>query len=392
MVVNGIDFVEVIDRELLATPAEPSRQRLLLVQCFAPGLAALTRDHVRIDGGVRISPVRVRWVAVLDAVSAAGPGDIPVDERQFLATYRLGELDRTRILAIGTDVRGDFSTYRLSLVEPGETTPVQGFDPRLSAVDVSFKVECPSEFDCKVPTTCAPPELRSPDIDYLAKDYASFRRLMLDRLAAIIPAWQERSPADMGVALVELLAYVGDQLSYAQDAVAAEAYLGTARQRISVRRHARLVDYRVSDGMNARAWLAFDVEPGSDADGAVLPASSLLLTRVPGRPTQLAPGDVIAARRAGSEPFETMTGLTLRASLNRLEFHTWSNRSCCLPVGATSATLAGAHPDLQPGMSCSSRKCSARRRVPPPTPTGRIATSSASRPWRSGATSLSSAT
>jgi hypothetical protein len=41
------------------------------------------------------------------------------------------------------------------------------------------------------------------------------------------------------IALVELLAYVGDQLSYYQDAVANEAYLETARQRISVKRHTR---------------------------------------------------------------------------------------------------------------------------------------------------------
>src|SRR2546427_6685807 len=46
----------------------------------------------------------------------------------------------------------------------------------------------------------------------------------------------------------ELLAYVGDYLSYQQDAVATEAYLGTARRRVSVRRHARLVDYLVHDG------------------------------------------------------------------------------------------------------------------------------------------------
>ena len=40
--------------------------------------------------------------------------------------------------------------------------------------------------------------------------------------------------------LIELLAYAGDQLSYQQDAVANEAYLDSARQRVSVRRHARL--------------------------------------------------------------------------------------------------------------------------------------------------------
>ena len=53
---------------------------------------------------------------------------------------------------------------------------------------------------------------------------ASFRQLMLDRIAVLSPEWQERNPADVGIALIELLAYAGDYLSYRQDAVATEAY------------------------------------------------------------------------------------------------------------------------------------------------------------------------
>jgi hypothetical protein len=94
-----------------------------------------------------------------------------------------------------------------------------------------------------------------PSIDYMAKDYESFRQLMLDRLSATLPGWQERHAPDLGIALVETLAYVADYLSYYQDAVATEAYLGTARQRISVRRHARLLDYVLHEGCNARAWV-----------------------------------------------------------------------------------------------------------------------------------------
>jgi hypothetical protein len=314
VVINGIDFLEVIDSELAGTPAEESRQRVLLIQCFTAGLDALTVDNVRIDGGVRIQPVHVRWVAVLDAISAGAPAGIPAAERQFLSTYRLGELDRTRILAVGTEERGDFSTYRLSLVEPGDVVQVAGFDPRLFSVEFSFKVECPSDFDCKPPDACPPPDLAEPEIDYLAKDYLSFRRLMLDRMAAIIPEWQERNPADLGVMLVETLAYVGDQLSYAQDAAATEAYLGTARQRISVRRHARLVDYLVGEGANARAWVFFEVEPGSNADGQTLPAGATLLTRASGRRAAVSSGELLDALRSGSEVFETMTPVTLRAS------------------------------------------------------------------------------
>ena len=97
-----------------------------------------------------------------------------------------------------------------------------------------------------------------PDINYLAKDFASFRQLILDRLAVIMPLWQETHTADIGIALVEVLAYVGDYLSYYQDAVATESYLPTANQRISVRRHVRLVDYHLNEGCNARAWVCFN--------------------------------------------------------------------------------------------------------------------------------------
>ena len=71
---------------------------------------------------------------------------------------------------------------------------------------------------------------------------------------------ERRREADLGIALAELIAYVGDPLSYQQDAVATEAYLQTARSRISLRRHALLVDYHVHDGCNARTWMQLQVD------------------------------------------------------------------------------------------------------------------------------------
>ncbi len=64
--------------------------------------------------------------------------------------------------------------------------------------------------------------------------------LALAMAALVAAAYRRRQ--ELGVALVELLAYVGDKLSDAQDAAASEAYLDTARRRISVRRRGRLVD------------------------------------------------------------------------------------------------------------------------------------------------------
>src|SRR5262249_17480985 len=157
------------------------------------------------------------------------------------------------LVRVKVDKPGDFSLYTLRIVkDPFHLDPPDGFDPQLSAVDFSFKVECPSDFDCRTKRVCPVEPLVAPEINYLAKDYASFRRLMLDRMTALMPQWRERNPADVGVALIELLAYVADHLSYQQDATATEAYLSTARRRVSVRRHARLVDYFLFDGCNAR--------------------------------------------------------------------------------------------------------------------------------------------
>src|SRR5262249_61077780 len=152
-----------------------------------------------------------------------------------------------------------------------------GFDPQLASVEFSFKVECPADFDCKPVCTCPPEQIDTPAIDYLAKDYDTFRALMLDRLSLLSPSWTERVAADMGIALVELLAYLADELSYRQDAVATEAYLATARRRTSLRRHARLVDYVVHDGANARAWVRVFVQ----GEGVVLGRGTPFLTPVP---------------------------------------------------------------------------------------------------------------
>lgn len=323
---NGIDFLEVLDQD---AAADADRQRFLFVHFvnpLAPG--ALGVDNVRIDGGERI-----RGITVLAATIGVGPD--------------------AHVLTVEVDEPGDYSIYRLSLVaDATHPEPPDGFDPALAAIDFSFKVECPSDFDCAPERECETPAETAPPIDYLAKDYASFRRLMLDRIATIAPRWTERNAADLGVTLVELLAYVADHLSYQQDAVATEAYLGTARRRVSVRRHARLVDYFLDDGTNARAWVRIqvsgDVLKLNPDDPPVLPARTALATRLPGQPVRVAADPALLA--GADAVFETVHPLEeLRLAHNEMSFYTWGDRECCLPKGATRATLAGHFPDLAPG-------------------------------------------
>jgi len=308
---NGIDFLEVLDRD---APSEDLRQRILVVTFLNPLTATISEENIRIEGGER-----VRDIGVTDVQPGSG--------------------SEAHILRVTLDKPGDFSWYTLRLVSgPASDPPPGGFDPVLSAVEFSFKVECPGDFDCK-PRQAPPPEkYPEPVIDYLAKDYAGFRRLMLDRLSVTVPEWKERNPADVGVALVEVLAYAADQLSYYQDAAATEAYLGTARRRVSVRRHARLLDYRLHEGVNARAWVQIHV----DADDVPLPEGTQLFTRMEGFPGRIPPNTELhdKALASGAEVFETLHAVKLFAGHKSMRFHTWGNERCVLPKGATRAVLS----------------------------------------------------
>jgi hypothetical protein len=334
---NGIEYLEVRDH---LEPDLTLRQRTLFVRLLRPvptkpnGDCALEPQNVLIDGGERLAMIAVQWVAAADNLP---PGTSPI--------LIEGIDDLAKMLVIRTTVSGDFSHYTLRLLAgSGSSQPPDGFDPKLSGIDFSFKVECPSDFDCAVATPCPPQAAAKPDIDYLAKDYTGFRQLMLDRLNLLAPGWSERSAADVGVALVEMLAYAADNLSYRQDAIASEAYLATARKRVSVRRHARLVDYALHDGCNARAWVQVKV-----AADHMLPKGTPLLTRSGDLARVLTPDskDLRDALAAGAAVFETAHKAMLFADLNELSFYTWGDRACCLPRGATRATLRGAHPELQ---------------------------------------------
>lgn len=317
---NGLDFLEVSDD-----------QRSLCVHFFGRVPEGITVDNVRIEGGRRIRDLRVVKVEIDRAHDP--------------------ELDDC--LHITLDRFGDFSTYRVCLVQKGKDPagggaidlPYPGIDPRYACLDFSFKVDCPSDLDCQQPPDCPPHVFPAPEINYLAKDYASFRQQIFDRLALIMPDWQERHVPDLGVTLVELLAYAGDYLSYYQDAVATEAYLDTARQRISVRRHARLVDYRLHEGNNARAWVtvwtASDSEPLHARD-------FYFITGVPDLP--LFNGHTVRhadLEQVPAEAYEVFEPLVDDAQAeerfykahSEILFYTWGDNECCLPKGATRATL-----------------------------------------------------
>jgi hypothetical protein len=310
----GLDYLEVSDEGRLLTVYFLGR---------APHLAP---ENLVIEGGVRITGITVVSVSMTTS-------DVP-------------EFDD--FMEVKLDSAGDFSPYRLLVVDhddSGRTIPHPSFDVRYNSLEFRFHVECLNEFDCLEERACPPPVPVRPEINYLAKDYASFQRVIFDRLATLMPEWQERHVPDFGVALVELLAYTGDYLSYYQDSVATEAYLDTARRRISVRRHARLVDYRMHEGCNARAWVHLEAIAEPEIDLADIYFITNGRDRIGGlgRTTTREELLKIAERLppGAFELFEPVAKgkITLHEAHNRIRFYTWGDKECCLPRGATSAVL-----------------------------------------------------
>jgi hypothetical protein len=283
---NGIDTVEV----------EKNNQTTLQV-FFLKGVPSGLNHHpelATVTGGERIAHIHI-----LDTVQKADHLDVIVDQA------------------------GDFSLYTLTLTSAE-------LDPIFASAQFSFKAECPSPFDCSRETPCVDLPETEPLIDYNVKDYASFRGALLDWISARYPNWTERNEADLGIALLELFSYAADQLSDYQDRVANEAYLETARQRVSVKRHSGLIDYRMHEGANARAMVHVNVT----IDGVLAERTQV---------TTLA--------EQGKDPigFETDKAVSLFSDHNHFDIYTWSNADCCLPAGATDAYLDGAHPNLKAG-------------------------------------------
>ena len=330
--VSGVDYIEVTQG---ATTADPTVIDIWLVKPLALPAALLTPAQIAITGGLRFPAPKVSLVEALP-----GPGTV----------------DHYRVTLPGGQPT-DFSTYQLALVT-GPGGPPPGFiDPRLSTVDFSFKIACPSDFDCRDACDDRPdPGPPEPQFDYAARDWRGFRRQMLDRIATLVPGFRQDDAADFTVTLVEALAYRADQQSYRLDSIATEGFLDTARAPSSLARLSRLVDYHPGQGISARVPLAFAFTPGALPDGLTLPAATPVLARTPGLAPVLAPADYARAlgRALTASPgiYETMAPVALWSWRNQIDFHTWSDAECRLARGATACTLidtGGGGGPLRPG-------------------------------------------
>ena len=202
--VNGIDYVEVyMSVAKIHTLEGPNVSHssgvraLLVIFCFKElGLEAITKENVVITGGSRIPNINIDWVSTADRIAKDMDTGISTDILVDLTEEEkeiIREIDRPyeRALIVRPSRVGDFSMYSLEFVSFDDVDDVSArrpdslnngaiskfllpnFDVLLSKVCFSFRSSCVSDFDCRPEMICPEELLKEPDIDYMAKDFAT---------------------------------------------------------------------------------------------------------------------------------------------------------------------------------------------------------------------------
>lgn len=312
--VTGIDFVQVVDPEV---------QTLLRV-FFLIDPDDLDTPIVTFPLG---NPADADFPPEDVSIVSLSGGESVAEAEVQSATWRQDTIagqDRV-FLEIEVTEPGDFSLYRLTIDHAS-------IDRFFNGIIFSFKQGCPSQLDCRQkPQPCPPPDLVDFPVDYLARDFASFRAALLDYAAQRYPNWREVNLADAGVMLAEVMAALGDEFSYLQDRFAREAHLGTATQRRSLRWHTTLIDYPVHDGLSASTLLAVE----ASVAGVYVAAGT--------RTWAVIEGDEAV-------PFEMGDGLRdvrrfwMHQAWNAIPAHNPDEATPCLPRGATEIFLRNHFP------------------------------------------------
>ncbi len=207
---------------------------------------------------------------------------------------------------------GDYSAYTLAIDHAN-------IDPLFASIDVKFRPGCFS-IDCDPDWTPPSPPDVAPRFDMLARDYESFRHALIVAMQDRVPGWTATSDADLSVTLLDLFSAAGDELADVQDRVMNEAYLATARRRVSLARHARLVDYYIHEGNQASTVLALRTAQ----EGKLLRGFAVSTD----------------ANAALGTTFVTIEDVDVLPSLNDVRLYTWGDVITALAAGETTADLA----------------------------------------------------
>ena len=180
-------------------------------------------------------------------------------------------------------------------------------------------------------------------ISYRVGAWSSFKESMLARLSSsdypALAALKTRDDGDFTIALLDATAMMLDVLTFYQERLANESYLGTAVQLQSLTGLSRLIGYQPSPGVSASTYMAFNLKT---APGQTPNPSAPAITIPQGTQAQSVPGQ-------GQTPqiFETAADIQATPDWNALPVQTgqpWEPR-----IGDTFVYLQGTATQLQPG-------------------------------------------
>lgn len=308
LALSGLNGLKLLFVELV--PAAAPVQAELTVQ-FQNGLSV-----AGIDTAVNGAGVPAGDIFALGGGTRVLAGRLP-GQLHIAAVAATGQADTLRLTTSGI---GDYSTYTLTVAfADGAGDPL--IDPLFAALAFKFRPGC-FNLNCAPAFDVGAPAAELPEIDYLARDFDSFKHVLINAMRARVPDWEPTSEADLDMVVLDLIAADADELADFQDRVMQEAYLGLARKRVSLARHARLMDYHIHQGNQAATWLAAEV--GADM---TLPAGTGVWT-----------GD--AWDKPDAVIFATEAEQALLEDLNRLDLYSWGGAVIALDAGATEAELA----------------------------------------------------
>lgn len=165
-----------------------------------------------------------------------------------------------------------------------------------------------------------------PQIDYVSRDYTAILADLTAIAKQFNPTWQVTDPSDIGVALLETFAYLGDILSFYTDRMASEGFIGTASQRASVLQIASMFGYVPTP--SSASVVSLTVTNNDVANPVTMPAL-----------TQVTASSVVNGQTA-NVIFETNSDLTLAAGatgyVNATQGSTVSLESLGTSTGAPS--------------------------------------------------------
>ncbi|MEO1611782.1 MAG: hypothetical protein AAFU55_05450, partial [Pseudomonadota bacterium] len=311
-VLTGIDFI-------LVDPLDHRRLSIFFVvdpdQLTRPvdqTATEMTANVIGVEDGEEIAVDAYSWDVIVDAVG-----------------------DSRLTLTVVAEIEGGFQNYELALTdEPGDAGPSR-LDRFCATLLFSFKQPCPSPFDCRPAKECPDEPLADYPVDYLARDFESFRQALLTFAAERYPDWDAAVPADFGGMAAELFAALGDEFSYIQDRFQREGYLATLTQRRSFNQLTRLVDFQLDPGAAAEGLIVVRLYEGVErppglAEAVVQAPAGLRVWAYQGDgpPIPFEVGEDLSGMIAGAPAYDLHTHWT------DMPAYVPDDQTPCLPIGA----------------------------------------------------------